>query len=182
MEGTQSFQGPAGRSKCQCCAWFCCLKAASLLPAVITICAILSSHACMLQHERNCNAVSQEPLQYCRRRLCIIALVQQQGLTYMLATQVFQHLWGTNELLSSFDSINVLRPGKHTVSTDDWLHCDQAPLRKGVACIQGIMNMVDGGPDTGTSHKHDILTASVMCTELPGLANHSSRIIRLRHN
>lgn len=64
--------------------------------------------------------------------------------------QVFQHLWGTNELLASFDSINVLRPGKHTVSTDDWLHCDQAPLRKGVACIQGIINMVDVGPDTGT--------------------------------
>ena len=63
--------------------------------------------------------------------------------------QVFQHLWGTSELLSSFDSINVLRPGSHVVSTDDWLHCDQAPHRKGLVCIQGLVNMVDVGPDTG---------------------------------
>lgn len=35
------------------------------------------------------------------------------------------------------------------VSTNDWLHCDQAPHRKGVACIQGLVNMVDVGPHTG---------------------------------
>lgn len=66
-----------------------------------------------------------------------------------LLLQVFQHLWGTSELLSSFDSINVLRPGSHMVSTDDWLHCDQAPHRKGLVCVQGLVNMVDVGPDTG---------------------------------
>lgn len=88
--------------------------------------------------------------------------------------QVFQHLWGTTELLSSFDSVNVLRPGKHTVSTDDWLHCNQAPLRTGVACIQGILNMVDVGPDTGTllvkdgshaAHEQFFATASVLTPE-----------------
>lgn len=64
--------------------------------------------------------------------------------------KVFEALWGTNELLSSFDSINILKPGQHESSTDSWLHVDQAPLRKGVACIQGLINMVDVGPDTGT--------------------------------
>ena len=63
--------------------------------------------------------------------------------------QVFEALWGTNELLSSFDSINILKPGQHESSTDGWLHVDQAPLRKGIACIQGLINMVDVGPDTG---------------------------------
>ena len=73
-----------------------------------------------------------------------------------LSLQIFQHLWGTTELLSSFDSINVLRPGSHVVSTDDWLHCDQAPHRKGLACIQGLVNMVDVGPDTGNWQEHAV--------------------------
>lgn len=44
---------------------------------------------------------------------------------------MFEALWGTNELLSSFDSINILRPGEHESSQDSWLHVDQAPLRRG---------------------------------------------------
>ena len=63
--------------------------------------------------------------------------------------QVFEALWGTNELLSSFDSINILKPGQHESSQDGWLQVDQAPLRRGVACIQGLVNMVDVGPETG---------------------------------
>ena len=60
-------------------------------------------------------------------------------------------LWGTNELLSSFDSINVTAPSaKSGVGHDtrSWLHVDQAPLRRGFFCVQGIVNMVDVGPDT----------------------------------
>ncbi len=64
---------------------------------------------------------------------------------------MFEELWGTNELLSSFDSINVLPPSAATGAPPDtasWLHTDQAPLRRGFFCIQGILNMVDVGPDT----------------------------------
>ena len=64
---------------------------------------------------------------------------------------MFEELWGTNELLSSFDSINVLPPSAATGAPPDtasWLHTDQAPLRKGFFCIQGILNMVDVGPAT----------------------------------
>lgn len=71
--------------------------------------------------------------------------------------QVFEGLWGTNELLSSFDSINILKPGQHESSTDGWLHVDQAPLRKGVACIQGLVNMVDVSPETGQSELQMLL-------------------------
>ena len=53
--------------------------------------------------------------------------------------QVFEKLWGTNELLSSFDSINCLPPSSATGVANDqtsWLHADQAPLRRGFFCIQ----------------------------------------------
>ncbi|KAL0049348.1 hypothetical protein WJX82_000098 [Trebouxia sp. C0006] len=88
--------------------------------------------------------------------------------------QVFEGLWGTNELLSSFDSINILKPGQHESSTDGWLHVDQAPLRKGVACIQGLVNMVDVSPETGTllvkdgshsSHEDFFQNATVLSEE-----------------
>lgn len=95
----------------------------------------------------------------------------------MVIVQVFQHLWGTTELLSSFDSINILTPGSHVVSTDDWLHCDQAPLRRGTACIQGIVNMVDVGPDTGKhSCKSPNTSACGICVRTVVLAR-SHRIV-----
>ena len=53
--------------------------------------------------------------------------------------QIFEMLWGTNELLSSFDSINCLPPSSSTGIINDqtsWLHADQAPLRRGFFCIQ----------------------------------------------
>jgi hypothetical protein len=59
---------------------------------------------------------------------------------------VFSELYGTNELLSSFDSINLMVPG--TDASGGWLHVDHAPLKKGCQCIQGLINMVDVGPDT----------------------------------
>ena len=93
--------------------------------------------------------------------LSLLTSVQIQAVTLMVILQVFQHLWGTSELLSSFDSINVLRPGSHVVSTDDWLHCDQAPSRRGTACIQGILNMVDVGPDIG-KHGRNLATPVIM--------------------
>jgi len=82
-------------------------------------------------------------------------VVLAQATTFSM--QVFEGLWGTNELLSSFDSINILKPGQHESSTDGWLHVDQAPLRKGVACIQGLVNMVDVSPETGQSELQMLL-------------------------
>lgn len=52
---------------------------------------------------------------------------------------MFEKLWGTSELLSSFDSINCLPPSRATGNPNDqtsWLHADQAPLRRGFFCIQ----------------------------------------------
>jgi hypothetical protein len=74
---------------------------------------------------------------------------------------VFAELYGTNELLSSFDSINLMAPG--TDASGGWLHVDHAPLKKGCQCIQGLINMVDVGPDTtgGYTCCYDVLALSV---------------------
>ena len=63
--------------------------------------------------------------------------------------QVFERLWGTNELLSSFDSINCLPPSGATGVPNDqtsWLHADQAPLRRGFFCIQASCGKGCAGP------------------------------------
>jgi len=59
-------------------------------------------------------------------------------------------LYGTNELLTSFDAINMLGPHQEAPAAG-WLHVDQAPYRDHLACIQGIVNLSQVGPDiTGT--------------------------------
>ena len=30
-----------------------------------------------------------------------------------------------------------------------WPHCDQAPERKGLACVQGLLNLAPAGPKDG---------------------------------
>eukprot|EP00877_Chromochloris_zofingiensis_P007156 jgi/Chrzof1/2694/Cz11g25140.t1 len=70
--------------------------------------------------------------------------------------KVFEELWGTNELLTSFDSINVLRPREYGTSKmkadyqKPWWHVDQAPTRLGMHCIQGILNLTSVQPDSAT--------------------------------
>lgn len=55
--------------------------------------------------------------------------------------QVFEELWGTNELLVSFDSVNICAPGFE--GSKPWLHTDQRPAVEGLACVQGLINLVD---------------------------------------
>mmetsp|Transcript_11426 Transcript_11426/g.34340 ORF Transcript_11426/g.34340 Transcript_11426/m.34340 type:complete len:460 (+) Transcript_11426:89-1468(+) len=67
-------------------------------------------------------------------------------------TAVFAALWGTDALLSSFDSINVMRPPAATGQAPGaaWWHTDQAPRRNGLECIQGLLNLTPCGLDAGT--------------------------------
>ncbi|KAI9638809.1 uncharacterized protein MKK02DRAFT_31126 [Dioszegia hungarica] len=63
----------------------------------------------------------------------------------------FQALWGTDELLASFDGFNLSLPFPDRPQEDftPWPHVDQSPLVKGLHCVQGIMNISENGPDDG---------------------------------
>ncbi|KAJ5701954.1 hypothetical protein N7488_009502 [Penicillium malachiteum] len=60
----------------------------------------------------------------------------------------FAKIWGTDELLVSFDTINITLPGRTDVQWSPWPHADQAPERKGLSCRgwpQGWWPATDGG-------------------------------------
>jgi hypothetical protein len=62
----------------------------------------------------------------------------------------FERLWGTDELLASFDSLNITFPNRKDVPRKPaWEHIDQSPLRRGLHCVQGIINLSPAGPDDG---------------------------------
>ncbi|KAE8380187.1 MFS transporter [Aspergillus bertholletiae] len=63
----------------------------------------------------------------------------------------FAKLWGTDELVVSFDTVNITLPQSIVGEYDSkpWPHCDQAPERQGLACVQGIVNLSESGPDDG---------------------------------
>jgi hypothetical protein len=62
----------------------------------------------------------------------------------------FASLWGTEELLVSFDSLNITFPNRKDVPRKPaWEHIDQSPLRRGLHCVQGIINLSVSGPEDG---------------------------------
>lgn len=62
----------------------------------------------------------------------------------------FSTLWGTQELLVSFDSLNVTFPNRKDVPRRaSWEHLDQSPRRRGVHCVQGLINLSPSGPNDG---------------------------------
>ena len=63
----------------------------------------------------------------------------------------FIKMWNTDELLVSFDALNVTFPNrKDKPRKPSWPHIDQSPLRNGVqCCVQGIINLSNSGPEDG---------------------------------
>ncbi|KAH8883310.1 phytanoyl-CoA dioxygenase [Thozetella sp. PMI_491] len=62
----------------------------------------------------------------------------------------FSKLWGTEELLVSFDSLNITFPNrKDIVKRTPWEHIDQSPMRRGLHCVQGILALSPSGPKDG---------------------------------
>lgn len=65
--------------------------------------------------------------------------------------KAFEKIWGTDELLASFDGINYTLPlpeGQRVPSTP-WPHMDQNPHLLGLQCIQGIINFAPNGIKDG---------------------------------
>ncbi|KAJ5599499.1 hypothetical protein N7450_000566 [Penicillium hetheringtonii] len=63
----------------------------------------------------------------------------------------FAQIWGTDELLVSFDALNITLPNRKDKPTlKPWPHVDQSPMRRGLHCVQGIINLSPAGPDDGS--------------------------------
>lgn len=61
----------------------------------------------------------------------------------------FEKIWGTRNLLVSFDGMNVTLPASDMPPSEPWPHVDQNPVRKGMQCVQGILNLAPNGPQDG---------------------------------
>ncbi|GAA5856546.1 hypothetical protein JCM8547_005858 [Rhodosporidiobolus lusitaniae] len=62
----------------------------------------------------------------------------------------FAQLWGTDELLVSFDGANVSLPGKmQDPNQPAWWHQDQDADKRGFHCAQGLVNLAPNGPKDG---------------------------------
>ncbi|KAJ5222553.1 uncharacterized protein N7469_008793 [Penicillium citrinum] len=63
--------------------------------------------------------------------------------------EIFEKLWETNELICSFDGMNISMPRRKDVRWSPWPHCDQNPERKGMQAVQGLLNYAPNGPNDG---------------------------------
>ncbi|KAJ5611884.1 hypothetical protein N7528_008989 [Penicillium herquei] len=61
----------------------------------------------------------------------------------------FAKIWGTDELIVSFDSLNITLPNLKQ-QREPWPHIDQAPRKRGLHCVQGIINLSHAGPEDGS--------------------------------
>lgn len=67
--------------------------------------------------------------------------------------KVFENVWGTDELLSSFDGCGAFRPVNENPkwkTNPGWWHVDQNPnLKKGRHCVQGLLSLTEQTLHTG---------------------------------
>jgi hypothetical protein len=77
----------------------------------------------------------------------------------------FAKIWGTDDLLTSFDAANVFRPWQHkelgfSRTHGGWYHVDQGRGAPGLQAVQGLVSLLDADLSTGGlvviphSHKH----------------------------
>ncbi|WVR09804.1 hypothetical protein IAU60_006880 [Kwoniella sp. DSM 27419] len=62
----------------------------------------------------------------------------------------FAKVWGTDELITSFDGGSVMLPKRTDVADGGkWEHMDQSHHRTGFYCCQGLVNLNHNGPEDG---------------------------------
>lgn len=74
---------------------------------------------------------------------------------------VFAQMYGTNDLLCSFDGLCVMQPWRK-FGKKSWMHFDQGPKLQGRHCVQGYVNIFDSSDSStgslyvlpGTHKKH----------------------------
>lgn len=67
------------------------------------------------------------------------------------AHQVFEQIWGTSELLVSFDGANIFRPWHHGFRKTmcGWWHVDQGRGKQGRQAVQGLVSLFPSDGHTG---------------------------------
>lgn len=65
-----------------------------------------------------------------------------------LCIPLFAELYGTDDLLCSFDSLNLSFPRKND-KTESWVHLDQSRANRNAECYQGVVNFLPNGEDDG---------------------------------
>ncbi len=69
--------------------------------------------------------------------------------------KAFAKIWGTQELLTSFDGVSLWRPWNinpawKTETGQSWFHIDQHPIsRPGKQCVQGLVNLLPTSEEIG---------------------------------
>lgn len=63
--------------------------------------------------------------------------------------QAFAKVWETPDLLVSFDGANLTLPHGARQANAAWPHVDQSPRRRGLQCVQGLLNLAPNGPRDG---------------------------------
>lgn len=62
----------------------------------------------------------------------------------------FEKVYGTKDLLVSFDGVNFSFPNRKDISENKpWPHQDQDPDRPGFRCLQGLVNLLPNGSEDG---------------------------------
>ena len=67
-----------------------------------------------------------------------------QARTNTKVIDLFEEIWGTRELLTSFDAVGILRPAEMVKDMNivpSWFHTDQSPKKEGFHCVQGVLNL-----------------------------------------
>ncbi|KAJ3513320.1 hypothetical protein NM208_g15205 [Fusarium decemcellulare] len=64
--------------------------------------------------------------------------------------EAFERVYDTQDLIVSFDAINVSFPGRKDVKPNKpWPHQDQDPEKPGFRCLQGLVNILPNGDQDG---------------------------------
>jgi hypothetical protein len=64
--------------------------------------------------------------------------------------EVFEKVYGTEDLLVSFDAANFTFPNRTDIpSNKPWPHQDQDPEKPGFRCLQGLVNLLPNGLNDG---------------------------------
>jgi hypothetical protein len=106
--------------------------------------------------------------------------------------KVFQHLWDTEKLVTSFDGMSIHFPPEKTKLTKDWynpkkqkswIHCDQSYKRNELECYQAWVTPLDVNPGDATlvylenSHLHHQKFASTL-SPIPTLSSPKGNVVR----